>query len=67
MAATVLGQSAAFLTEMAKGATLQNAKDITPLQIDEALDGLPEDHKHCAILARDALKKAIQNYQEEMA
>jgi len=56
-----------ILTEMSKGSTIQNAKDITPLQIDEALDGLPEDHKHCAILARDALKKAIQNYQEETA
>ena len=52
------------LTEMVKGSQIQEAMEITPLQIDEALDGLPDDHKHCAILARDALHKAITDYLE---
>lgn len=53
-----------MLTEFAKGKKIQEALQITPIQIDNALDGLPEDHKHCAILARDALHKAIENYRE---
>lgn len=53
-----------MLTEMVKGGEIQKAMEITPLQIDEALDGLPDDHKHCAILARDALHKAITDYLE---
>ncbi len=51
-----------ILTEMSKGITIQQALEITPSQIDLALDGLPEDHKHCAILARDTLHKAIDDY-----
>ncbi len=53
-----------ILTEMVKGADIQKAMEITPLQIDEALDGLPDDHKHCAVLARDALHKVITGYLE---
>ncbi len=55
------------LTEMVKGSQIQEAMEITPLQIDESLDGLPDDHKHCAILARDALHKAITDYLEGRA
>jgi nitrogen fixation NifU-like protein len=55
------------LTEMAKGISIQKALEITPQDIDDALDGLPDDHKHCAILARDALHKAIKNYSDRSA
>lgn len=54
-----------MLTEMVKGAKIAEALEVTPLQIDEALDGLPDDHKHCAVLARDALHKVIRSYQEQ--
>ncbi len=50
------------LTELSKGLTMQQAREITPSQIDMALDGLPEDHKHCVVLTRETLHKAIDNY-----
>lgn len=53
-----------ILTDFAKGKEIQEALQITPLQIDDALGGLPDDHKHCAILAKDALHKAIENYNK---
>jgi nitrogen fixation NifU-like protein len=53
-----------MLTEMVKGKEIPEALKINPLQIDDALGGLPEDHTHCAALARDALHKAIENYKE---
>jgi len=53
------------LTEMVKGGSIEEAMEITPTRIEDALDGLPDDHKHCAILARDALQKAIQGYLDD--
>ena len=52
------------LTELAKGKQIEEALQITPLQVDNDLGGLPEDHKHCALLAKDALGKAIENYND---
>lgn len=55
-----------MVTELAKGKKLDEAKRITPEQIIEALIKLPDDHQHCALLARDALNKAIKNYLENL-
>lgn len=52
-----------FLTEKVKNKKIQDAIMITPLQIDKELGGLPEDHKHCASLAKNTLIKAILNYK----
>lgn len=46
-------------TEMAKGKSPGEALTISSQVIFDALDGLPEDHVHCAGLASTALKKAI--------
>ena len=56
-----------MLTEMVKGKKIEEALRITPQELDEALGGLPEDHKHCALLARNALHEAIENYSENKA
>lgn len=48
--------------EMAEGSTLSEAMRITPQQIDKALDGLPDSHFHCAELASEVLKKAVNDY-----
>lgn len=47
------------LTEMVEGSSLDDAFDLTPEQIEQALGGLPEDHKHCAALAARTIKDAI--------
>jgi len=53
-----------IITEMAKGKTLDEAKDISWRQASEALGGLPPIKTHCSILAVDGLRAAIENYEE---
>lgn len=54
-----------IITEMAKGKTLDEAKEISWKQATEALGGLPPIKTHCSVLAVDGLKAAIQNYEEK--
>jgi len=53
-----------IITEMAKGMTLEEAKQITWRQASDALGGLPPIKIHCSVLAVDGLRGAIQNYEE---
>jgi len=57
--------SSSMLTEMAKGKTLEAAKEITNSDVVEALGGLPEAKLHCSVLAADALKAAIKDYESK--
>jgi nitrogen fixation NifU-like protein len=47
------------LTTMVRGMSLQEAGGITPEDLLEALDGLPEESVHCAELAVSTLREAI--------
>lgn len=38
-------------TLLIEGKSLDFAEKIKPIDVDNALKGLPEDHKHCAVLA----------------
>lgn len=49
-----------MITKMAISKTLVEAERILPGDIIDALDGLPEDHLHCADLAVMTLRKALQ-------
>lgn len=51
------------VTEEAKGKTLEQASKINKDAILKKLGGLPEPKIHCSMLAIEALKKAINNYQ----
>ena len=53
-----------IITELAKGKTLEEAKEVTWKQASEALGGLPPIKTHCSVLAVDGLRAAIQNYEE---
>lgn len=55
-----------MLTEMVKGKTLEEAKKITSKEIVEKLGGVPPKKFHCSILAKEALKKAIENYKKKI-
>ncbi|MBN1263683.1 MAG: iron-sulfur cluster assembly scaffold protein [Candidatus Pacebacteria bacterium] len=55
--------TSSILTEIAKGKTLTRALKISNREIVEELDGLPRTKLHCSVLAAEALKKAIRNYQ----
>jgi nitrogen fixation NifU-like protein len=53
-----------IITELAKGKTLEEAKEISWKHASEALGGLPPIKTHCSVLAVDGLRAAIQNYEE---
>lgn len=53
--------SGSMITELAKGKTIDEALKITPLDLLNALGGLPDEHIHCAILATNTLHEAIKN------
>jgi NifU-like protein involved in Fe-S cluster formation len=54
-----------IITELAKGKTIQEAKEITWQQAADELGGLPAVKTHCSVLAVDALKEAIKDYEEK--
>lgn len=56
--------TSSMTTVLAKGKTLEEALLITEEDVIEALDGLPDEKKHCSNLGVSALKMAIQDYQD---
>ena len=49
-------------TQLATGKSLHDAGEITQNVILKALGGLPDESKHCALLAANTLAKAIAEY-----
>ena len=49
-------------TELAKGKKIEEAIKISQQMILDALDVLPEESVHCALLASNTLKEAIKNH-----
>jgi len=54
-----------ILTKIIKGKSLKEANKLSSEQLLNALDGLPEEHHHCTVLAINTLKNAISNYNSE--
>jgi nitrogen fixation NifU-like protein len=54
--------SGSMVTEMAKGKSIGDAQRIGQQDVLDALGGLPDESKHCALLAADTLKEAIRDY-----
>jgi len=54
--------SGSMVTEMAKGKRISEALKISQSDVLSALDGLPEESEHCALLAANTLRKAIKDY-----
>lgn len=57
--------TSSMVTEMVKGKTLDEAMEITNKAVAEALGGLPAIKMHCSVLAEEALKSAIEDYQKK--
>jgi len=58
--------SSSLLTEWVKGRTLQQAKEIKNTDIAEELS-LPPVKIHCSVLAEDAIKSAIDDYNNKQS
>jgi nitrogen fixation protein NifU and related proteins len=56
--------SSSLLTEWVKGRTVEQAMEIKNTQIAEELS-LPPVKIHCSVLAEDAIKAAIADYQKK--
>jgi nitrogen fixation NifU-like protein len=56
--------SSSMTTELAKGKSLKDAKKITNKDVAKALGQLPPIKMHCSNLAADALRKAIENFEQ---
>jgi len=56
--------SSSLVTEMVKGRTIEDAMSISNREIAKELD-LPPVKIHCSVLAEDAIKAAIKDYQKK--
>ncbi|MCK4686903.1 MAG: iron-sulfur cluster assembly scaffold protein [Candidatus Lokiarchaeota archaeon] len=50
-------------TMLIEGRSLEFAENLKSKDIEKALNGLPEDHKHCAELAKRTLRRLIEKYK----
>ena len=51
-------------TELIKGKTIEEALNLTNLDVTKALDGLPAEKVHCSVLAEQGIKTAISDYYQ---
>ena len=57
--------SSSMATEMIKGKKVSEALELTNKAVAEALDGLPAHKMHCSVLAEEAIKNALEDYQSK--
>src|SRR5438045_6835687 len=57
--------SGSILTEMLRGKTVDEARQIGPQTLLDALGDLPQIKHHCPELAVEALKSAIRDYEKK--
>ena len=57
--------SSSMATELIKGQPLSQVKKLTNKAVAEALDGLPDYKMHCSVLAEEAIKSAIEDYEKK--
>ena len=56
--------SSSMATEMIKGQPVSEAMKLTNKAVAEALDGLPDYKMHCSVLAEEAIKSALEDYEK---
>jgi len=54
-----------MLTSMIKGKNIDEVNGISSEKLLGVLDGLPEEHQHCAKLAVDTLYKVVRDYHKK--
>ena len=56
--------SSSMATELIKGKPVSEAMKLTNKAVAEALDGLPAYKMHCSVLAEEAIRDALENYNK---
>ena len=51
-----------MLSKMIKDKTIEDVYTVASEDLNNALDGLPENHVHCTVLAVNTLKKALDKF-----
>jgi len=54
-----------MLTKMIQGKTFDEVSAVTSKDLNDALDGLPDNHVHCTVLAVNTLRKSIKDYNRD--
>lgn len=57
--------TSSMATELIKGKTISEALQLTNAAVVEALEGLPPVKIHCSVLAEEAVKAAIDDYNSK--
>lgn len=57
--------SSSMATELIKGKPVAEALQLTNKAVAEALDGLPAHKLHCSVLAEEAIKSALKDYNDK--
>ena len=57
--------SSSMATELIKGKPVSEAMKLTNQAVAEALDGLPAHKLHCSVLAEEAIRSALEDYQKK--
>ena len=57
--------TSSMVTELVKGKTIEEALGVTNRDVADALDGLPPVKMHCSMLAEEAIRAAIKDYQSK--
>ena len=58
--------ASSVLTEIINGLTLDAARALAPRDVTRALETLPRHKEHCSVLAIDALRAALAEYQRRV-
>ena len=56
--------SSSMATELIKGKPVSEALKLTNQAVTEALDGLPPHKIHCSVLAEEAIRAALADYEQ---
>lgn len=59
--------TSSMVTELVKGKTVEEAREISNQAVAEALGGLPKVKMHCSVLAEEALEDALKNYFDKQS